>query len=181
MSALAGSVGEMKINRNSRALAGVAVATCALAAACSSGPAASSTAPAQGKATSCTVISSAEASAALGGEHVKAPVMGKAFVEGGRACVFNGPGVPPGTSPDTPHADTVRVVLVTGAQAKKYFSDYRGKVQAQPVSGLGDAAFYDGFASISVLKGRAYVRIAVGIANNFSAEKTLAAAALARM
>jgi len=183
MSALAASVSEMKINRNSLALTGVAVATCVLAAACGSGTAASSTAPDQaaGHATSCTVISSAEASAALGGQHVKPPVMAKAFVEGGRACVFNGPDVPSGASPDTPHADTVRVVLVTGPQAKKYFSDYRGKVHAQSISSLGDDAYYDGFASISVLKGHAYVRIAVVTPNGLSAEKTLAADAVARM
>lgn len=62
-----------------------------------------------------------------------------------------------------------------------YFDDYRNKVGAQQISGLGDAAYYDGFASISVLKGDAYVRIAVGIANNLNAEKTLAVAALTRM
>jgi hypothetical protein len=126
------------------------------------------------------VISKAEASAALGGA-VQGPVMGKAVVEGGVACVFSGPGVPPGTDPDVPHAGTVRVVLVTGPKAKTYFDDYRGRVNAQPVPGLGDAAYYDGFASVSVLKGDAYVRIAVGIANNLSADKTLAADALARL
>jgi hypothetical protein len=83
--------------------------------------------------------------------------------------------------PDIPYADTVRVVLVTGPKAKSYFDDYRSKVNAQSLSGLGDAAFYDGFASISVLKGDAYVRIAVGIASPLGAEKTLAAGALARM
>ncbi len=107
--------------------------------------------------------------------------MGKAFVEGGVACVFDGPNAPPGANPDIPYADTVRVVLVTGPKAKMYFDDYRARVNAQPISSLGDAAYYDGFASISVLKGDAYVRIAVGIANNLSAEKTLAADALARM
>jgi hypothetical protein len=107
--------------------------------------------------------------------------MGKAFVEGGAACVFDGPSAPPGADPDVPYGDTVRVVLVTGPKAKMYFDDYRGRVSAQPISGLGDAAYYDGFASISVLKGDAYVRIAVGIMNNLSAEKTLAADALARM
>ncbi len=135
---------------------------------------------AAGKATSCTVISQAEAGVALG-QPVKPPVMGKAYVEGGVACVFNGPSVPPGASPDIPYGDTVRVVLVTGPKAQIYFDDYRNKVDARPISGLGDAAYYDGFASISVLKGDAYVRIAVGIANNLSAEKALAADALPRM
>ena len=192
----------MRCNRHGFALTGAAAAFGMLAAACSSGtastltssapavhsaasaPAASATsaAPAQpgGKATSCTVIDQAEAGGALGAP-VKPPIMGKAFVEGGVACVFNGPNVPPGANPDIPYGDTVRVVLVTGPKAKIYFDDYRSKVSAQPISGLGDAAYYDGFASISVLKGDAYVRIAVGIANNLSAEKTLAGDALARM
>ena len=155
-----------------------------LTAACGNGsattPAPSPPRHSAGKATSCTVISRAEASAALG-QGVKGPVRGKALVEGGVACVFNGPSVPPGADPDIPHADTVRVVLVTGPKAKLYFDDYRGRVHAQPISGLGDAAYYDGFASVSVLKGDAYVRIAVGIADNLRADKTLAASALARM
>jgi hypothetical protein len=135
---------------------------------------------AAGKPTSCTVITQSEASAALG-QPVKPPIIGKAYVEGGVACVFNGPNVPPGASPDIPFGDTVRVVLVTGPKAKKYFDGYRSKVNAQSIPGIGDAAYYDGYASISVLKGDAYVRIAVGIANNLSAEKTLAADALPRM
>ena len=192
----------MRCNRHGIALTGVVVAIGVLGAACSSGtatkstssppaihsaasaPAASTTpttaAQAAGKATSCTVINEAEASAALG-QPVKPPIMGKAFVEGGVACVFDGPNAPPGADPDIPYADTVRVVLVTGPKAKMYFDDYRARVNAQPISSLGDAAYYDGFASISVLKGDAYVRIAVGIANNLSVEKTLAADALARM
>lgn len=126
------------------------------------------------------MITQSQASAALG-QPVKPPIRGKASVEGGIACVFYGPDVPPGISPDIPVADTVRVVLVTGPKARRYFDDYRSKVSAQSVPGLGDAAFYDGFASISVLKGDAYVRIAVGIANNLAAEKVLAADALPRM
>jgi hypothetical protein len=193
----------MRYDRHRVALTVAAVAIGTLAAACSSGtastsgssppavsaatsaPATSTTsaAPAQadGKATSCTVITEAQASAALGGQAVQPPVMGKAYVEGGKACVFDGPNAPPDANPDIPYADTVRVVLVTGPKAKKYFKDYRSKVNAQPISGLGDAAFYDGFASISVLKGDAYVRIAVGIVNNLSSEKKLAAEALTRM
>ena len=192
----------MRCNRQGIARTAVAAAIGVLAAACSSGTiaspaatpaamhpgtsaaAASATAatPAQaaGKAmSSCDVISQAEAGAALG-QPVQPPVKGHAFVEGGVACVFDGPNAI-GDDPDIPYADTVRVVLVTGPKAKMYFEDYRSKVSAQQVSGLGDAAYYDGFASISVLKGDAYVRIAVGIANNLSAEKTLAVAALARM
>jgi len=176
--------GGMRCNRYGIAMTGVAVVIGVLTVACGNG---SATTPplsppehSAGKATSCTVISSAEASAALG-QGVKGPVRGKAVVEGGVACVFNGPGVPPGADPDIPQADTVRVVLVTGQKARLYFDDYRGRIHAQPISGLGDAAYYDGFASVSVLKGNAYVRIAVGIANNFRADRTLAANALARM
>jgi hypothetical protein len=192
----------MRCNRRGIALTGVVAAIGVLGAACSGGtattsassppaiqtaasaPAASITpataARAAGKATSCTVIDEAEASGVLG-QPVESPVMGKAFVEGGVACVFDGPNAPPGANPDIPYADTVRVVLVTGPKAKMYFDDYRARVNAQPISSLGDEAYYDGFASISVLKGDSYVRIAVGIANNLSAEKTLAADALARM
>jgi hypothetical protein len=73
------------------------------------------------------------------------------------------------------------VVLVTGPKAKKYFDDYRSKVQARTIAGLGDAAFYDGYASISVFKGDAYLRIAVGVVNPLGQEKTLAADAVPRM
>ncbi len=158
-----------------------APATAAAKQPASAPPASAAAAPPAGKATSsCDVITLAEASAALG-QQVKAPIMGKAYVEGGVACVFYGPDVPPGASPDIPYGDTVRVVLVRGPKAKFYFDDYRGKVAAKPLSGLGDAAYYDGYASVSVLKGDAYVRINVGIFHNLGPEKVLAADALPRM
>jgi Protein of unknown function (DUF3558) len=131
-------------------------------------------------ANSCSVVTQSEASAALG-QPVKAPLLGKATVEGGVACVFYGPDVPAGTSPDVAVPDSVRVVLVTGANARKWFINYRHKVHAQPIPGLGDRAYYDGYASISVLQGDAYVRIAVGIPDNLSVEETLARDALPRM
>lgn len=127
------------------------------------------------------MVTAPQASAALGGQKVTGPHVGHATVEGGIACVWYGPHVPPGASPNIPYGDTVRVVLVTGPKAKKYFDDYRSKVQAQTIAGLGDAAFYDGYASISVLKGDAYVRIAVGVANPLGPEKALAADAVPRM
>jgi hypothetical protein len=132
------------------------------------------------KPTSCSVITRAEAAAALG-QQVKPPILGKAVVEGGVACVFYGPLVPAGTSPNVAVADSVRVVLVTGPDAKKWFDNYRGKVHAEPIAGLGQEAYYDGYASINVLEGDAYLRIAVGIANNLGVEKTLAKDALARI
>ena len=129
-----------------------------------------------------TVITRSEAGSALG-QSVRAPVRGKATVEGGVAAVFYGPSVPVGTNPDVPVANSVRVVLVTGSKAQSWFDDYRTKVHAVPLAGLGDKAYYDGYASVSVLKGDAYVRIAVAGARGTSlpAEKTLAADALPRM
>jgi hypothetical protein len=173
----------------------VAIAMAALIAACSSSsggspsvsqspattPAAVSSSPATTAApTSCSVVSQAEASAALG-QPVKAPVLGHATVESGKACVFYGPSVPAGTNPNVAVGDSVRVVLVVGPDAKKFFDDYRGKVHAVPISGLGDEAFYDGYASLSVLKGDAYVRIAVVTASNLRPEEALARDALPRM
>jgi hypothetical protein len=184
-------------NRSAAAVM-MSVAVAALVAACGSSGHSSSAAPPASKpspakaassapaaamvssANSCSVVTQSEASAALG-QPVKAPLLGKATVEGGVACVFYGPDVPPGTSPDIGVPDSVRVVLVTGADARKWFDGYRAKVHAQPVSGLGDEAYYDGYASISVLQGDAYVRIAVGIPDNLSVEETLARDALPRM
>ena len=130
--------------------------------------------------TSCNVITTAEASTALG-QTAKPPIRGHATVEGGVACVYYGPDVPAGTSPDIAVPDSVRVVLVTGPDAKKWFDNYRTKVHAKTIPGLGDAAYYDGYASISVLKGDAYLRIAVGIASNLAPEIALAKDALPRM
>jgi hypothetical protein len=144
-------------------------------------PPASTTTAAIAGVDSCTVTTQSEAGAALG-QTVKAPVRGRATVEGGVACVFYGPNAPPGASPDVPVSDSVRVVLVTGTDALSFFNDYRSKVHAQPISGLGDQAYFDGVASLSVLKGAAYVRIAViGVSNVLGAEETLAKDALPRM
>jgi hypothetical protein len=183
-------------NRSAAAVT-MSMATAALLAACSSGHSPATAAPASkpspakttssapaatvvSSATSCSVVTQSEASAALG-QPVKAPLLGKATVEGGVACVFYGPDVPPGTSPDIAMPGSVRVVLVTGADATKWFDNYRGKVHAQSLPGLGDEAYYDGYASISVLQGDAYVRIAVGKPDNLSVEETLARDALPRM
>ncbi len=126
------------------------------------------------------MITAAEAGAALG-QPVTGPRLGNAYVEGGRACVYYGPHAFTSVGPNIPQGDTVRVVLVTGPNAKKYFDDYRGKVNAQSVSGLGDQAFYDGYASISVLKGNAYLRIYCGPAGKLGPEEQLARLALPRM
>lgn len=130
---------------------------------------------------SCSIVTQAEASTALG-QTVQAPVRGKATVEGGVACVFYGPSVKVGTDPDVPVNDSVRVVLVVGSNAATWFSDYKSKVPAQAITGLGDQAYFDGSASVSVLKGDEYLRVAViGVANFEDAEKTLAQAVLPLM
>lgn len=130
---------------------------------------------------SCTVVTQAEAGSALG-QTVTPPVRGKATVEGGVACVFYGPSVPAGADPDIPVVDSVRVVLVTGPDALKFFNDYRSKVPAQAVAGLGDQAYFDGSASLSVLKGAAYLRVAViGGPPILAAERKLAQDVLPRM
>jgi hypothetical protein len=158
---------------------------------CSSSPAASSpgtTATPGAKntlipaaSTSCTVVSQSDVSTALG-ETVQAPVMGKATVEGGIACVYYGQSVKIG-DPDVPSPDSVRVVLVTGTDGTKWFNDYKSKVPAVALSGLGDQAYYDGSASVSVLKGSSYLRISVirTTGPNEAAEETLAATAIPNM
>ena len=79
---------------------------------------------------SCSIIARPQAGAALGGQSVKSPVRGRATVEGGVACVFDGPHAPKGANADVPVTDSVRVVLVSGPKAKAYFDDYRSKVRA---------------------------------------------------
>jgi lipopolysaccharide export system protein LptA len=173
------------VRRIGLVLAGVAV----LIAACSSSitsttaaPATSATATAAASTfDSCSIVTQAEASTALG-QTVQSPVRGKATVEGGVACVFYGPSVPAGTDPDVPINDSVRVVLVVGSNATTWFNDYKSKVPAQTITGLGDQAYFDGSASVSVLKGDEYLRVAViGVANFENAEKTLAQAVLPLM
>jgi hypothetical protein len=133
-------------------------------------------------ATSCTVVTQAQAGAALG-QTVTAGVLGHATVEGGLACVYYGPNAPSTADADVPVPDSVRVVLVTGSDALKWFNDYKGKVQAQSIPGLGNQAYYDGDASVSVLEGSEYLRVAVigqtGISE--TAEEQLARDALPRM
>jgi hypothetical protein len=131
---------------------------------------------------SCSVVTQANVSTALG-ETVQPGVRGKATVEGGVACVFYGPEAPAGANPDVPVADSVRVVLVTGSNGTKWFNDYKTKVPAVAISGLGDQAYYDGSASVSVLKGSSYLRISVikTTGTDEAAEEALAATALPNM
>ena len=132
---------------------------------------------------SCSVVTQAEAASALG-RPVSAGVLGHAVIEGGLACVFYGPSAPSPRDPNVAQPDSVRVVVVTGPDALKWYNDYRSRVNAQPVGGYGDQAYYDGYASLSVLKDGHYLRVAVapaGAPPSLPAEKKLAAAILPRL
>jgi hypothetical protein len=129
------------------------------------------------------VVTSAEAASALG-QAVTAGVLGNATVEGGLACVFYGPSAPEPRTPNVAQADSVRVVVVHGPKALTWYQDYKSKVRAQPVTGYGDQAYYDGYASLSILKGAYYLRIAVGPAGappSLTAEEQLATAILPKL
>jgi len=132
---------------------------------------------------SCSVVTQAEAASALS-QSVSAGTLGHATVEGGLACVFYGSSAPSPRNPNVAQPDTVRVVVVTGPDALKWYQDYRSKVNAQPIAGYGDGAYYDGYASLSVLTGDHYLRVAVapaGAPPSLPAEKKLAAAILPRL
>jgi len=129
------------------------------------------------------VVTQAEAANALG-QAVTPGVLGKATVEGGLACVFYGLSAPTPRDPDVAQAESVRVVVVRGPKALTWYLDYKSKVSAQPVTGLGEQAYYDGYASLSVLKGNYYLRIAVapaGAPPSLTAEKQLATAIMPKL
>jgi hypothetical protein len=140
---------------------------------------------ASGNFDSCTVVTAPEAAAALG-QSVSAGVLGTATVESGLACVFYGPSSPTPHTPNIGQPDSVRVVVVKGPNASKWYNAYKCSpvVRPQALSGYGDEAFYDGCASLSVLKGDTYLRVAVAPADaapSLAAEKQLAAAILPRL
>ena len=132
------------------------------AAAATTTPASTSSAPtssppttaaaATGSFNSCSVVTQAEAASALG-QSVDPGSLGNATVEGGKACVFYGPSAPSVHDDNVAEGDTVRVVVVEGSDALTWYNDYKSKVHSQPISGYGDQAYYDGYASLSVLKG----------------------------
>lgn len=98
--------------------------------------------------------------------------------------MFYGPSAPSARNPNVAQPDSVRVVLVKGSRALAWYKDYKSKVNAQPISGYGDHAYYDGYASLSVLKGDNYLRVAVapaGAPPSLADEKKLAGAILARL
>ena len=138
------------------------------------------TTAASGPFDSCSVVTQAQAASAIGGS-VTPGVLGNATVEGGKACVFYGAAAPSPRDANVAEADSVRVVVVKGPDALTWYDNYKSKVAAQPVSGYGDQAYYDGVASFSMLKGDIYVRIAVvpaGAAPSLSSEEKLASAIL---
>ena len=111
---------------------------------------------------SCSVVTQAEAASAIGAS-VTPGALGNATVEGGLACVFYGPYSPTPHTPNVAQADSVRVVVVEGSKALTWYNAYKATVSAteHAISGYGDQAFWDGYASLSVLKGSDYLRIAV--------------------
>jgi len=132
---------------------------------------------------SCSVVTQAEAASAIG-TSVTAGVLGNATVEGGLACVFYGPSAPTPTIPNVGQPDSVRVVVVKGSDALKWYNDYKSKVSAQPITGFGNQAYYDGDASLSVLKGDYYLRVAVipaGAPPSLIDEEKLATAILPKL
>ena len=132
---------------------------------------------------SCSVVTQAESASAIG-ESLTPGVIGNATVEGGLACVFYGPSALTPHTPNVAQADTVRVVVVKGSDALTWYNDYKSKVSPQPITGYGDQAYYDGYASLSVLKGDYYLRIAVapaGAPPSLSDEEQLATAILPKL
>jgi hypothetical protein len=179
--------------------AAILLAACASSSSSSSVPSPSSSPPATGPTAapappvpaaaavgnfdSCSVVTSAEAASALG-QAVTSGVLGKATIEGGLACVFYGPSAPTPRDPNVSQADSVRVVVVRGPKALTWYQDYKSKVSAQPESGYGDQAYYDGYASLSILKGDYYLRVAVipaGAPPSLTAEEQLARAILPKL
>jgi hypothetical protein len=140
------------------------------------------TGAATGNFNSCSVVTQAEAANAIGAP-VTPGVLGTATVEGGLACVFYGRTAPSPTNPNVAQPDSVRVVVVKGSDALTFYNDYKSKVKAQPINGFGDQAFFEG-ASLSVLKGDSYLRIAVappGAEPSLSDEERLARAILPKL
>ena len=164
------------------ALAGAAITLTA----CGSSATSTSTAKTTGAAgnfNSCSVVTQAEAASAIA-EAVTPGTLGHATVEGGLACVFYGSSAPSPHNPDVAQPDSVRVVVVKGHDAPTWYNNYKSKVNAQPVTGYGDKAYYDGYASFNVLDGDYYIRIAVSPADTGpspSDEGKLATAILAKL
>lgn len=78
------------------------------------------------------------------------------------------------------------MVVVKGADALTWYNNYKASpaVHAQPVTGYGDQASYDGYASLSVMKGAYYLRVAVsrsGAPPSLVAEESLATAILPKL
>jgi hypothetical protein len=143
------------------------------------------TAATTGNFDSCSVVTQAEAASAIG-TSVTPGVLGNATVEGGLACVFYGPSAPTPTTPDVAQPDSVRVVVVKGSDAVTWYDNYKSSpgIRPQAITGYGDQAYYDGAASLSVLKGDVYLRVAVspaGAAPSLSDEEQLAAAILPKL
>jgi hypothetical protein len=77
-------------------------------------------------------------------------------------------------------------VVVRGSDALSCYNSYKSSppVHAQPITGYSDQADHDGYASVNVLKGDSYLRVAVsppGDRPSRSDEKKLATAIAAKL
>jgi hypothetical protein len=165
------------------ALAGAAITLTACGSSAARSTSTAKTTDAAGNFNSCSLVTQADAANAIG-EAVTPGTLGHATVEGGLACVFYGSSAPSPRNPDVAQPDSVRVVIVKGHDALTWYNDYKSKVNAQPVAGYGDKAYFDGVASFNVLDGDYYIRIAVspaGAAPSPSDEGKLATAILAKL
>lgn len=73
-----------------------------------------------------------------------------------------------------------------GVPSLEWYNNYRTSpaVHAQPIAGYGTEAYYDGYASLSILKGDFYLRVAVspaGAAPSLSDEEQLATTILPKL
>ena len=82
--------------------------------------------------------------------------------------------------------DSVRVAVVEGTSARRWYAAYKSHVNAEPIAVLGpdNKAYYDGYAWSNVLRGAYYVRILVQAANvppSLSAEEALFKSIVAKL
>lgn len=75
-------------------------------------------------------------------------------------------------------------MVVEGSDAVTWYNDYKASVTPQSIPGYGHQAYYDGYSSLSVLKGDYYLRIAVAPADappSLADEEQLATAILPKL
>ena len=97
--------------------------------------------------------------------------------------MFFGPSAPTPTDPNAEQPDSVRVAVFEGPDAATDYDEFKPTADAQPVTGYGDGAYFDG-SWLSVLKGDYYLRISVrpaGLTPSLSDAERLATAILSKL